>query len=72
MIYYFWKGLKPSIKDEMEQQDWESMNFEEMVPRAVNVEAKMGLKSSTMVQDFDIYCPRVHRTSNSTVLKVQT
>ena len=33
----------------MEQQDRESMDFEEMVQRAVNAKAKAGLRSSTMV-----------------------
>ena len=54
----------------MEQQDWESMDFEEMVQRAVNAEAKAGLRSSTMVRDSDIRCPKDHRPSNSTVAKV--
>ena len=49
MICYFWEGLKPSIKVEIEQQHWESMNFEELVQKTVNAEAKKGLKSSTMV-----------------------
>ena len=72
MICYFQKGLKSSIKVEMEQQDRESMNFEEMVQRAVNAEAKAGLRSSTMVQDSYICYPRGHCSSNSTVSKVQT
>ena len=48
------------------------MDFEEMVQRAVNAEVKVGLKSSTMVRDSNIYCSRGHRFSNSNVLKVQT
>ena len=48
------------------------MDFEKMVQRAVNAEVKAGLKSSTMVQDSDIRCPRGHRPSNSTAAKVQT
>ena len=71
MICYFWEGFKPSIKVEMEQQDRESMNFEEMMQRAVNEETKAGLKSSIMVRDSDIHCPRGHRPSNSTASKVQ-
>ena len=51
MIRYFQKDLKPSIKVEMEQQDREFMDFEEMMQRAVNAEAKAGLRSSTMVQE---------------------
>ena len=72
MICYFQKGIKLSIKVEMEQQDRKSMNFEEMVQRAVNVEAKAGLRSSIMVRDSDICCLRDHRPSNSTASKVQT
>ena len=48
------------------------MDFEEMVQRAVNAEANAGLRSSTIVRDSDIRCPRSHRFSNSTVVKVQT
>ena len=56
----------------MEQQDRESIDFEEMVQRAVNAEAKAGLRSSIMVRDSDIRCPKGHRLSNSTAAKVQT
>ena len=48
------------------------MNFEEMVKRAVNAEAKAGLRSSTIVRNLDIGCPRSHRASNNTASKVQT
>ena len=56
----------------MEQQDRESMDFEEMVQRAVNAEAKAGLRSSTMVRELDARCPRGHRPSHNTSSKVQT
>ena len=72
MICYFQKGLKPFIRVEIEQQDRESMNFEEMVQRAVNAEAKAGLKSSTMVRDSDGGCFRGYRPSYNTSSKVQT
>ena len=71
MICYFREGLKPSIKVKIEQQDRESMDFEEMVQRVVNAEAKTGLRFSTMVRDSDIRCPRGHHPSNSTAAKVQ-
>ena len=48
------------------------MNFEEIVQKTVNAEAKAGLKSSTMVWDLDICCPRGHRLSNNIVSNVQT
>ena len=56
----------------MEQQDRESINFEEMVQKAVNAEAKAGLRFSSMVRNSDIHCSRGHRPSNCTAAKVQT
>ena len=56
----------------MEQQDRESTNFEEIVQKAVNIEAKMGLRSNTIIRDSDIHYPRNHRLFDSTALKVQT
>ena len=72
MICYFRESFKPSIKVKIEQQDWESKNLEEIVQRAVNAEAKAGLRPSTIVWDLDIHYPRGHRPSNSTASKVQT
>ena len=72
MIYYFWESLKPSIKVKREQQDRESMDFKEMVQRAVNAEAKASLRSSTMVWESDIRCPQGYRPSHNTSSKVQT
>ena len=72
MICYFRKDLKSFIKVKMEQQDREAMNFEKMVQKAVNVEAKAGLRSSTMIWDSEFHCRRGHRPSNSTASKVQT
>ena len=72
MICYFQEGLKSFIKVEMEQQDWESMDFEEIIQRTVNVEAKVGLRSSIMVRDSDACCPRGYRLSHNTSSKVQT
>ena len=56
----------------MEQQNREAMDFEEIMQRAVNAEAKAGLRSSAMVRDSDICCPQGHHPSNSTASKVQT
>ena len=72
MICYFREGLKSSIKVKMEQQDQKSIDFEEMMQRIVNAEAKAGLKSSTMVQNLDICCFSGHRPSNSITSKIQT
>ena len=69
IICYFRKGLKPSIKGKMEQQDRESTNFEEIMQRAVNAEAKAGLRSSTMVWELDACCPRGYRPSHNTFFR---
>ena len=45
------------------------MNFEEMMQRAVNAEAKAGLKSSTMVRNPNVRCLRSHRPSHNTSFK---
>ena len=42
-----------------------------MVQRAINAEAKAGLRSTTMVRDSDICCLRGHCPSNNTTSKVQ-
>ena len=56
----------------MEQQDQKFINFERMVQRVVNAEAKTGPRSSIIVQDLDIHCPKDHCPSLSTASKVQT
>ena len=48
------------------------MDFEEMVQRAVNAEAKAGLKFSTMVWQSDARCPKGHHLFHNISSKVQT
>ena len=72
MICYFREGFKPSIKVKIEQQDQKSINFEEMIQKAVNTEAKAGLRSSTMFWNSDIRYSRDYRPSNNIASKVQT
>ena len=40
--------------------------------RAVNAEAKAGLRSSTMIWDLDAHCPKGYRLSHNTSSKIQT
>ena len=56
----------------MEQQDRKSVNFEEIVQRAVNAKAKAGLRSNTIIRDSDIHCPKSYHPSKNTAVKVQT
>ena len=48
------------------------MDFEELVQKAVNAEAKAGLRFSTMVRELDARCPRSHCPSHNTSSKGQT
>ena len=70
IICYFRKSFKPFIKVEIEQQNRESMDFEEMVQKAVNAEARAGLRSSTIVRNSDARYSRGHRPSHNTSSKV--
>ena len=56
----------------MEQQDRALTSFEEMVQRAVNAEAKAGLKSSIMIWNTDSRYLKGHYSSQNTSIKVQT
>ena len=42
-----------------------------MVQKAINAEAKVGLRSSTIVWDLDAHCPRDYHPSHNTSSKVQ-
>ena len=72
MTCYFQERLKYSINVKIEQQEWEFVNFEKIVQRAVNTEVKASLRSSTIVRNSDIRYPRGKRFFNNIVLKVQT
>ena len=48
------------------------MDFEEIVQRVINMEAKADLRSSTMVRESDVYYPRSHRPFHNTFSKMQT
>ena len=72
MIRYFEKGLKPSIKAEMDQDDSQLINYEELVAKAVRAEAKAGLRLSSYVRETDLSCLQGNRPAHTTAHKVQT
>ena len=45
MIRYFWEGLRPLVRVEMEQRGRELDSFEELVEKAVDAEAKAALRT---------------------------
>ena len=49
MVRYFEKGLKPSIKAEMDQDATHLDNYEEIIAKAVRAKTKVGLRPSSYV-----------------------
>ena len=72
MVRYFEEGLKPSIKAEIDQDASYLDNYEELVAKAVRVEAKTGLWPSSYVQETDQQVPQKNRPAHTTAHKVQT
>ena len=72
MVRYFEKGLKPSIKAEMDQDDSQLINYEELVVKAMRAEAKAGLGLSSYLWEIDQNCLRGNWPAHTTAHKVQT
>ena len=61
MIRFFRKGLKPSIRAQLDARGRDLDSWEEAVKKAVNAEAKTMLQSSASIRDIDSRCPRGNR-----------
>ena len=72
MVRYFEKGLKASIKTEMDQDNSQLIDYEELVAKAVKAKAKAGLRPSFYVQKTDLSCLQGNRPAYITTNKVQT
>ena len=72
IIRYFKRGLKPSIKAEMDQDAIHLDDYEELVVKAVSAEAKVGPWPSSYVQETDIQVLHESRPAQIIVYKVQT
>ena len=71
MIRYFREGLKPSVRAEMEQRSRKLDNFEELVQKTVDVEAKAALQPRFATRETDQHYPQGTRLANSTNTKSQ-
>ena len=71
MLRYFWKGLKLFVLAELEHRDLKLENFDLMVKKAVNAEAKSAFRSRSSIKEMDQNCFRGSRPANSTVTKSQ-
>ena len=72
MVRYFKEGLKPSIKAEIDQNATHLDDYEELVAKAVRVEAKAGLRPSFYMPETDIQVLRRIQPAHTTAYNVQT
>ena len=56
MIWYFWKGLRPSVKVEMEQRGQELDSFKKLVKKSVNTKAKATIRPHFYACKTDQHC----------------
>ena len=61
MILYFRESLRPSVRAQLDTRDWNQDSWEEAVKKAVNVEVKALLQSSSSIRDIDSRCSRENR-----------
>ena len=71
LIWFFRKGLRPSIKAQIEQQRQEHDNWKELVKKAINAEAKASLQPPSILYQMDQRCLHGNRLAHSTVAKSQ-
>ena len=71
MVRYFEKGLKLSIKAEINQDPTYLNNYEKLVAKAVRAEAKAGLPPSFYIRKTNIQVLRRSRPAYTTAHKVQ-
>ncbi len=63
LICYFRKGLRPSIRAQLDHRGRDLDGWEEVVEKAGDVEAKANLQPLFYVRDIDVRCPKGHRLS---------
>ena len=72
MVWYFEEGLKPSIKVEMNQDNFQLINYKELVSKAVRAKATAALRPSFYVRETDLNYLQGSQPAHTTAHKVQT
>ena len=70
MIRYFEKGLKPSIKAEIDEDATHLDDYEELVAKAIRAKAKAGLQPSFYLREADLQVLRGSWPTHTTAHKV--
>ncbi len=63
LIRYFWEGLRPSIRAQLDYRGRDLDVWKEVVEKADDVEAKANLQPLFYVRDLNDKCPKGHRPS---------
>ena len=71
LIRIFRQGLKPSIKAQMEQRRKELDDWDKILEKAINAEAKANLQPPSMLREMDQRCQRGNRPVHTTGAKFQ-
>ena len=70
MIRYFLKGLRPSIRVQLDARGRELGSWEEAVEKTINTEAKALLQSASSTREMDQRCRRGNRLAYTTEAKL--
>ena len=71
ILRYFRKSLKPLVLAKLEYRDLKLESFNQIVKKAIDVEAKLALCPRSSTKEIDQNCPRGNWPANSTVAKSQ-
>ena len=71
MIRYFWEGLRPSIRAQLDARGRELDSWEEAIEKAIDAEAKASLQPPSILREMDQRCPQGNRLAYTTVAKFQ-
>ncbi len=63
LIRYFWKGLPPSIRAQLDYQRRDLNAWKEVVEKVGDVEAKANLQPPFYIRDINARCPKGHHLS---------
>ena len=61
MIRYFWEGLRPFIRAQLDVRDWDLDSWDEVVDKTIDAEAKANLQAPSKTKEMDSRCSRVQR-----------
>lgn len=65
LIRYFRDGLRPSIRAQLDERDRDLDNWQEVIERAIDAEAKAGRQAPSLARESDARCPRGQRPIKS-------